>query len=43
MAEDLRGKYVILDWLPCLLAFRMPIKTKPLFIYGKPRTRKILV
>lgn len=41
--EILLEKYVLLDWIACQLAFDRPIKTKQLFVYGKPSTQKTLI
>lgn len=41
--EEIKEKYVILDWIACQLCFGRPIKTKQLFIYGKPSTQKTLL
>lgn len=41
--EILLEKYVLLDWIACQLAFHRPIKTKQLFVYGKPSTQKTLI
>lgn len=41
--EELKDKYVILDWIACQLCFKRPVKTKQLFIYGEPSTQKTLI
>lgn len=41
--EELKDKYVILDWIACQFCFKRPIKTKQLFIYGAPSTQKTLI
>lgn len=41
--EQLQEKYILLDWIACQLAFNRPIKTKQLFLYGKPSTQKTLI
>ena len=40
--EELQEKYLLLDWIACQICFQRPIKTKQLFIYGKPCTQKTL-
>jgi len=32
--EELKKKYLLIDWITCQLCFRRPIKTKPLPIWG---------
>lgn len=41
--EELREKYLVIDWIACQLCFKRPIKTKQLFIYGEPSTQKTLL
>lgn len=41
--EEIREKYLVIDWIACQLCFRRPIKTKQLFIYGEPSTQKTLL
>jgi len=41
--EELREKYLIIDWIACQICFKRPIKTKQLFIYGEPSTQKTLL
>ena len=41
--EEIKEKYVLLDWIACKLCFRRPIKTRQLFIYGEPSTQKTLI
>lgn len=41
--EQIKEKYVLIDWVACQLCFRRPIKTKQLFIYGEPSTQKTLI
>lgn len=41
--EDLKEKYLLLDWIACQLCFGRPIKTKQMYVYGKPSTQKTLI
>ena len=41
--EEIKEKYLVIDWIACQLCFRRPIKTKQLFIYGEPSTQKTLL
>ncbi|KAK9083552.1 hypothetical protein Scep_030023 [Stephania cephalantha] len=41
--EELKEKYLVIDWIACQLCFKRPIKTKQLFIYGEPSTQKTLL
>lgn len=41
--EEIREKYLVIDWIACQLCFRRPLKTKQLFIYGEPSTQKTLL
>lgn len=41
--EELREKYLVIDWIACQICFKRPIKTKQLFIYGEPSTQKTLL
>ncbi|RRT35961.1 hypothetical protein B296_00028409 [Ensete ventricosum] len=41
--EQLQDKYYLLDWLATNLIFDRPIKTKQLFLYGKPNAQKTLM
>lgn len=41
--EEIKEKYILIDWVACQLAFQRPIKTKQLFIYGEPSTQKTLI
>lgn len=41
--EQIREKYLVIDWVACQLCFKRPIKTKQLFIYGEPSTQKTLL
>lgn len=41
--EEIREKYILIDWLACQLCFERPIKTRQLFIYGEPSTQKTLI
>jgi hypothetical protein len=41
--EQLKEKYLLIDWIACQLCFRRPIKTKQLFLYGQPSTQKRLI
>jgi hypothetical protein len=38
--EELKEKYLVIDWIASHKCFRRPIKTKQLFIYGEPSTQK---
>lgn len=41
--EELKEKYLLIDWVACQLCFNRPIKTKQLFLYGEPSTQKTLI
>ena len=41
--EELKEKYLVIDWIASQICFRRPIKTKQLFIYGEPSTQKTLL
>lgn len=41
--EDIKVKYILLDWVACQLVFERPIKTKQVFLTGKPTTQKTLL
>lgn len=41
--EELKEKYVFLEWVACPLCFQRPIKTRQLFFYGWPSTQKTLL
>lgn len=41
--EDIGEKYLLLDWIAVNLAFKRPIKTKQLHLYGPPSTQKTFV
>jgi hypothetical protein len=41
--EELKEKYLVIDWIACQICFKRPIKTKQLFIYGEPSTQKTLL
>lgn len=41
--EEIKEKYILIDWIACQLVFQRPIKTKQLFIYGAPSTQKTLI
>ena len=41
--EELKEKYLLIDWIACQLCFNRPIKTKQLFLYGEPSTQKTLI
>lgn len=41
--EEIKEKYLLLDWIACQVIHQRPIKTKQLFIYGPPSTQKTLI
>lgn len=40
--DEIKEKYILLDWLAVNLLFERPIKTKLLLLYGRPSTQKTL-
>lgn len=43
LPEELREKYVFLDWLAVNLVYARPIKSKQFLLYGAPSTQKTLI
>lgn len=41
--EEIKEKYLVIDWIACRVCFKRPIKIKQLFIYGEPSTQKTLL
>jgi len=41
--EELKEKYLMIDWIACQLCMGRPIKTKQIFLYGEPSTQKTLL